>query len=58
MYELLCKEGEHVNAGQDIIELESMKMHFPHTAPVAGVVHYKVQPGNFVDEGALLAEIE
>ncbi|GAD14071.1 acetyl-CoA carboxylase biotin carboxyl carrier protein subunit [Geobacillus kaustophilus GBlys] len=51
--------GDHVEEGQDVIILESMKMEIPIAAEASGVVkHIHVQEGDFVNEGDVLVEIE
>ena len=51
--------GEHVQAGDVIMILESMKMEIPITAPVAGTVKsLAVQEGQSVTEGEVVTELE
>jgi acetyl-CoA carboxylase biotin carboxyl carrier protein len=56
---VLAAEGDAVNAGQDVVVLESMKMEVPVSAETAGTVgNVHVQPGDFVNEGDPLLDIE
>jgi acetyl-CoA carboxylase biotin carboxyl carrier protein len=51
--------GDQVPADADVVVLESMKMEVPVTAEVAGrVSRVAVQPGDFVNEGDVLIELE
>lgn len=52
-----CKNGDHVNKGQTIIVLESMKMELEVKAPESGTVSYIVAPGSQVKNGEVLANI-
>jgi len=57
--ELLVKEGTKVNAGDDLIILEAMKMLNRVKCPVSGVVKsIHVKPGERVTRGTLLLEIK
>lgn len=56
---ILIKEGSTVAAGDVVCILEAMKMENELKAPRAGVVRVLyVQPGQDVERGAVLAEIE
>lgn len=56
---LLVSAGDSVNAGQDVVMLESMKMEIPVAAEDSGVVkEVKVNAGDFVNEGDALLELE
>ncbi|MBN6185953.1 acetyl-CoA carboxylase biotin carboxyl carrier protein subunit [Aneurinibacillus sp. BA2021] len=56
---VLVSEGEEVQAGADVVMLESMKMEVPVTAEAAGkVTAIKVNVGDFVNEGDVLIELE
>lgn len=56
---VLVREGDRVQAGGDVIMLESMKMEVPVATEVAGtVVSVKVNIGDFVNEGDVLVELE
>ena len=57
--EFLVKPGDQVEVDQDVVMLESMKMQIPVQSTVAGTVKsLKVNEGDFVDDGAVLIEIE
>lgn len=57
--EFLVKPGDLVAVDQDVVMLESMKMQIPVQSTVAGTVKsVKVNKGDFVDDGAVLIEIE
>ena len=57
--EFLVKPGDQVEVDQDVVMLESMKMQIPVQSMVAGTVKsIKVKEGDFVDDGAVLIEIE
>lgn len=57
--EFLVQPGEHITNDQDVVILESMKMQIPIQSTVDGIVKaIKAQPGDFVDEGTVLLEVE
>jgi acetyl-CoA carboxylase biotin carboxyl carrier protein len=57
--EVLVTENDSVSAGQDVVILESMKMHIPIQASVSGSVReVKVNKGDFVNTGHVLLVIE
>lgn len=57
--EFLVQPGETVAIDQDVIMLESMKMHIPIQATASGTVReVKVNAGDFVDDGDVLLELE
>lgn len=57
--EFLVKPGEKISVDQDVVMLESMKMQIPVQSTVDGIVKaIKVNEGDFVDEGAVLLEVE
>jgi acetyl-CoA carboxylase biotin carboxyl carrier protein len=57
--EFLVKPGEEITVDQDVVMLESMKMHIPVQATVSGTVKVlKVNEGDFVDDGDVLLEVE
>ncbi|WP_017728715.1 acetyl-CoA carboxylase biotin carboxyl carrier protein subunit [Halalkalibacterium ligniniphilum] len=59
IWRMLVGEGDTVEAGQEVVILESMKMEIPIEAEVGGTVKKVVkQEGDFVDEGDVLLELE
>jgi acetyl-CoA carboxylase biotin carboxyl carrier protein len=57
--EVLVAESDAVSMGQDVIILESMKMHIPIQASQGGTVkEVKVNKGDFVNTGHTLLVIE
>lgn len=59
VWKVLVKPGDSVEAGQDVLILESMKMEIPISAEVAGVVKLvKVKEGDFVNDGDLVVEFD
>ncbi len=59
VWKVLVKEGDKVDAGQDVIILESMKMEIPIAAESGGVVKaVKVKEGDFVNDGDVVVELE
>ena len=57
--ELLVAIGERVNAGQEIVIIESMKMEIPVESPVSGTVtEFVVEPPGRIDEGQALLRLE
>ncbi|HET7540471.1 MAG TPA: biotin/lipoyl-binding carrier protein [Polyangiaceae bacterium] len=59
VWKVLVQVGEAVAADQQLLILESMKMEMPVEAPSAGrVASIAVSPGQAVDEGDLLLELE
>ena len=59
VWKVLVKPGDSVEAEQELVILESMKMEIPVVAPVAGVVkEVRVHENDVVHEGQVLAVIE
>jgi acetyl-CoA carboxylase biotin carboxyl carrier protein len=57
--EVLVTENESVSSGQDVIILESMKMHIPIQSTLKGTVkEVKVNKGDFVNTGHILLVVE
>lgn len=57
--QVLVSPGERVEAGQDVVILESMKMEVPVQAEQAGTVkEVKVEIGSFVNDGEVLIVLE
>lgn len=52
-------EGDHVEANQTLVVMESMKMEMTLTAPAAGTVAtIACQPGNMVEMGTVLIKVK
>ena len=59
VWKVLVQVGDAVVEEQELLILESMKMEMPVEAPQAGrVVSVAVSPGQAVEEGDLLLELE
>lgn len=58
MAEWLVADGEHVEKGDLIGRVESMKMMYDVHAPAAGVLRYKVDLGEIVGQEDAIALIE
>lgn len=59
VWKVLVEIGQEVEAGQDVLILESMKMEIPHQAEAGGkVAEIKAPPETFVNEGEVLIVIE
>lgn len=59
VWEVQCKAGDSVSAGQTLIVLEAMKMEYPVAAPVAGkVVSVHVEGSQLSHQGDVLLVIE
>ncbi|TQS74341.1 acetyl-CoA carboxylase biotin carboxyl carrier protein subunit [Ornithinibacillus gellani] len=59
VWKITVQVGEQVEADQDVVILESMKMEIPIAAEEAGTVkELKVAEGDFVNEGDVIAIIE
>jgi acetyl-CoA carboxylase biotin carboxyl carrier protein len=57
--EFLVKPGDEITIDQDVVMLESMKMQIPVQSSVTGTVKtFKVNEGDFVDDGDVLLEVE
>lgn len=57
--EVLVTPGERVNAGQELIVVESMKMEIPLESPAAGsVAEVLVAPQQRIEEGEPVLRIE
>ena len=54
---LTVQNGAHVNAEQDIMVMESMKMEVAIKASCAGTVHLNVQQGTKINPGDVIATI-
>jgi acetyl-CoA carboxylase biotin carboxyl carrier protein len=51
-------DGDHVERGDVLMILESMKMEIPIEAPLAGTFRALVAEGDAVDDGSVLAVID
>ena len=59
VWRITASAGEQVQAGQQLLILESMKMEIPVLAPAAGtVVDIPVAEGDVIDAGDILVRIE
>ncbi|KGR76711.1 acetyl-CoA carboxylase biotin carboxyl carrier protein subunit [Ureibacillus manganicus] len=59
VWKVLVQEGEQVEAGQDVVILESMKMEIPIATEVAGTVKRIIAAeGDFINSDDDLVEIE
>lgn len=59
LWQVLVEVGQHVEAGQDLVVLESMKMEIGLAAPQGGIVReVRVQPGSPVRAGQRVVVIE
>lgn len=59
IWKILVAVGDEVEAGQEVVVLESMKMEIPITADTKGVVKtIMLNEGDFVNEGDMLIEID
>ncbi|HUC25177.1 MAG TPA: biotin/lipoyl-binding carrier protein, partial [Streptosporangiaceae bacterium] len=58
VWKVLVSEGDHVEDGDTLVILESMKMEIPVLAETAGVISkLHVAEGDVVQEDELIAEI-
>lgn len=59
VWKVLVQVGEKVQAGQDVVILESMKMEIPITVEEDGFVKkIHVNEGEFVNESDVLIDVE
>lgn len=59
VWKVLVDEGAHVEAGDEVVVLESMKMEFPVCAPCAGTVEkLAVAQGALVTAGQMVAAVK
>jgi acetyl-CoA carboxylase biotin carboxyl carrier protein len=59
VWKILVKAGDKVEAGQDVLILESMKMEIPISAEAAGTVKsVNVKEGDFINDGDVVVELE
>ncbi|PON02966.1 acetyl-CoA carboxylase biotin carboxyl carrier protein subunit [Bacillus halotolerans] len=58
LWKVYVKAGDHVEKGQEVAILESMKMEIPIVAERSGTVkEVKKKEGDFVNEGDVLLEL-
>jgi biotin carboxyl carrier protein len=58
VWKVVVADGDSVSDGDTLVILESMKMEIPVIAEADGTVTVKVNEGDVVQEGDLLAVIE
>jgi acetyl-CoA carboxylase biotin carboxyl carrier protein len=59
VWKVIVKVGDQIEEDQDVAILESMKMEIPIAAEFDGtVIEVKVNEGDFVNEGDVIAVIE
>ena len=59
VWKVVAAQGDHVDDGDTLVILESMKMEIPVLAPVAGTIkEFLVKEGDVVQEGQTVAIIE
>ena len=58
VWKVVAAEGDHVDDGDTLVILESMKMEIPVLAESAGTVTLHVAEGDVVQEGDLIAVID
>lgn len=59
MWKIVVKEGDKVDAGDDVAILESMKMEIPISTEQSGIVkEIRVNEGDFINEGDVIAIID
>jgi acetyl-CoA carboxylase biotin carboxyl carrier protein len=59
VWKILVKPGDQIEAGQDVVILESMKMEIPIAAEFGGIVKEVIaSEGDFVNEEDVLIEFE
>jgi len=59
VWKVLVKEGDQVDAGQEIVILESMKMEIPVSVEEGGTIaKVYVQEGDFVNDSDTIVDVE
>jgi len=58
VWKVVVSDGDSVSDGDTLVILESMKMEIPVVAEADGTVTVKVNEGDVVQEGDLIAVIE
>ena len=58
VWKVTVAQGDHVDEGDTLVILESMKMEIPVESPVAGIVaQLRVREGGVVQEGDVIAVV-
>lgn len=57
LWKVHVKAGDHIEKGQEVAILESMKMEIPIVADRSGTVKEVKNEGDFVNEGDVLLEL-
>ncbi|MBY0095530.1 acetyl-CoA carboxylase biotin carboxyl carrier protein subunit [Mesobacillus maritimus] len=59
VWKVLVKEGDQVEAGQEVVILESMKMEIPVSVEEGGTIaKVYVQEGDFVNDSDTIVDVE
>ena len=59
VWQVRVEVGQHVDVGDELVILESMKMEIPVLSPKAGTIkEIKVNEGEAIGEGQLVATID
>jgi urea carboxylase len=59
VWQVRIEVGQHVDVGDELVILESMKMEIPVVAPIAGTIsEVAVEPESSIKEGDLVAIID
>jgi len=59
VWKILVGVGEEVEANQEVVILESMKMEIPIETEQSGrIIEIKIKEGDFVNEGDVLIKLE
>lgn len=59
LLEVLVQKGDSIAEGQDVVTIESMKMHLSIQSDRAGkVADIKVNAGDFINDGDAILELE
>jgi acetyl-CoA carboxylase biotin carboxyl carrier protein len=59
IWKVLVRVGEEVEANQEVVILESMKMEIPIETEQSGrIIEIKIKEGDFVNEGDVIITLE
>jgi biotin carboxyl carrier protein len=59
VWQVRVEQGQHVDVGDELVILESMKMEIPVLAPISGTVtEIRVAPDTQIQEGDVVAVID